>query len=96
MKRLWDSPTLMLVFSTSPPMNRFWIERLTVTLELRASRLARKRGDGEAVDRHVVHAQAERDIPRAGGATNEHVVGLAADVVVADLGIELPFGGGRR
>ena len=31
----------MLVFSTSPPMIRFWIERLTVTFELVASRLAR-------------------------------------------------------
>ena len=39
-KRLWASPTLMLVFSTSPPINRFSIERLTVTVELRASRLA--------------------------------------------------------
>ncbi len=40
-KRLWHSPTLMLVFSTSPPMSRLPIERLTVTVELVASRLAR-------------------------------------------------------
>ena len=32
----------MFVFSTWPPMNRFWIDRLTVTVELVASRLARR------------------------------------------------------
>src|SRR5262245_26092292 len=41
-KRLWLSPTLTLVFSTSPPISTLPIERLTVTNELRASRLARK------------------------------------------------------
>ena len=39
--RLWAYPAWMLVFSTVPPMNRFWIDRLTVTVELVASRLAR-------------------------------------------------------
>ena len=91
MNRLWNSPTLMLVFSTSPPINRFWIERLTVTLELVASRLAVSDCDRQAVDRDVIHAQPERDVPRAGRGDQEDVVGLAADVEVADLGVELAF-----
>ena len=41
MNRLWLSPAWMLVFSTSPPMSMFRIDRLTVTVELVASRLAR-------------------------------------------------------
>ena len=46
MNRLWHSPTFMLVFWTSPPISRLPIERLTVTLESVASRLAVSDGDG--------------------------------------------------
>ena len=88
-KRLCCSPTLTLVFWTSPPIKRFWIERLTVTVELRASRLARNVAIAVGVDRDVVHAQAERDISRARRGDQQDVLGLAADVVVADLGVEL-------
>ena len=46
-------------------MNKFPIDRLTVTVELVASRLARSDWMGQAVDRHIVHAQAEGDVARA-------------------------------
>ena len=54
-----------------------------------------QRRDREAIDRHVVHAQAEGDVPRAGGRHQHHVVGLAADEEVADLRIQLRPDGRR-
>ena len=95
MNRLWSSPTFTLVFWTSPPISRLPIERLTVTLESIASRLAVSDEMMFAVDRDVIHAQAERDVARARRGEQEHVVGLAADVEVADLGVELAFRGGH-
>ena len=85
----------MLVFSTLPPMFMFWIDRLTVTDELVASRFDPERLDRQAVDRRVVHAEAERDVARARGGDQHHVVGLAADEEVADLRVERPLDGRR-
>ena len=51
----------------------------------------RERLEGVGIDRDVVHAQTERDIagPRRG--EQHHIIGLAADVEVGDLGVELAF-----
>ena len=60
--------------------------RFTVTVELTAPRLACRFWMNSVLIGRIVHAQAEGDVSRAGRSDQDHVVGLAADEEVADLG----------